>query len=150
MAKQVTIKDIAIMSGVSAGTVDRILHNRGNVSEASRAAVEKVLMKTGYRYNIHTSAISLKKAYKIVIAIPTAIPGEYWGMIERGEQSISLVKLLQVCEVYHIPIEDLIDLNYSPQRDAEVKADIASLLEHCHGKQLEVIRKFIEDIALAL
>ena len=84
MAKQVTIKDIAIMSGVSAGTVDRILHNRGNVSEASRAAVEKVLMKTGYRYNIHTSAISLKKAYKIVIAIPTAIPGEYWGMIQKG------------------------------------------------------------------
>ena len=25
---------------------------------------------------------------------------EYWGLIERGEQAISLVKLLQVCETY--------------------------------------------------
>ncbi len=92
----------------------------------------------------------LKGLTREAFCAPLYENSEYWGMIERGEQSISLVKLLQVCEVYHIPIEDLIDLNYSPQRDAEVKADIASLLEHCHGKQLEVIRKFIEDIALAL
>ena len=66
MAKQVKIKDIAKMAGVSSGTVDRILHNRGNVSAASREAVEKALQETGYRYNIHTSAVSLKKTYKIV------------------------------------------------------------------------------------
>ena len=40
MARQAKIKDIARMAGVSAGTVDRILHNRGNVSESSRKAVE--------------------------------------------------------------------------------------------------------------
>lgn len=84
MAKQVKIKDIAQMAGVSAGTVDRILHNRGNVSPASREAVERVLAKTGYKYNIHTSAVSLKKSYKVVIAIPTAIKGEYWGNIRKG------------------------------------------------------------------
>lgn len=72
------------MAGVSAGTVDRILHNRGNVSAASRKAVENVLARTGYKYNIHTSAVSLKKAYRIIIAIPTAIKGEYWGNIQRG------------------------------------------------------------------
>lgn len=75
---------------------------------------------------------------------------EYWGMIERGEQSISLAKLLQVCEVYHIPIEDLVDLNYSPQEDSNIRSEIITLLDHCHGKQLDVIRKFIADIALAL
>lgn len=47
MAKQIKIKDIARMAGVSAGTVDRILHNRGNVSASSRAAVEKVLAEIG-------------------------------------------------------------------------------------------------------
>ena len=65
MAKQVKIKDIAKMAGVSAGTVDRILHNRGNVSQASREAVERVLSEVGYRYNIHTSAISLRREYRI-------------------------------------------------------------------------------------
>ncbi len=84
MAKQVKIKDIAKMAGVSPGTVDRILHNRGNVSQASRTAVERALAETGYRYNIHTSAVSLKKSYKIVIAIPTAVKGEYWGSVLSG------------------------------------------------------------------
>jgi transcriptional regulator, LacI family len=37
------IKDIAIMSGVSTGTVDRIIHNRGKVSEEARVKVEEVL-----------------------------------------------------------------------------------------------------------
>ena len=55
MAKQLTITDIAKLAGVSAGTVDRILHRRGKVSERSRAAVEKVLAESGYRNNIHGS-----------------------------------------------------------------------------------------------
>ena len=38
-----TIKDIARMAGVSAGTVDRVLHNRGDVSPKSKAKVQKVL-----------------------------------------------------------------------------------------------------------
>ena len=84
MARQVKIKDIAQMAGVSAGTVDRILHNRGNVSEASRTAVERVLAETGYRYNIHTSAVSLRKEYRIAIAIPTAVKGEYWDSVQSG------------------------------------------------------------------
>ena len=40
MAKKVKIKEIAEMAGVAAGTVDRILHNRGMVSAQSREAVE--------------------------------------------------------------------------------------------------------------
>lgn len=84
MAKQVKIKDIAKMANVSAGTVDRILHNRGNVSEASRKAVEQALEITGYKYNIHTSAVSVTKTFKLAIAVPTAVSGEYWGSIIEG------------------------------------------------------------------
>ena len=43
MGKTYRIKDIAEMSGVSTGTVDRILHNRGKVSEEAQKKVEKVL-----------------------------------------------------------------------------------------------------------
>ena len=84
MAKQVKIKDIAKMAGVSAGTVDRILHNRGKVSKASREAVEKVLSEVDYKYNIHTSAISLRKEYRIVISTPMPGIGEYWGSVQSG------------------------------------------------------------------
>ncbi|HRR63028.1 MAG TPA: LacI family DNA-binding transcriptional regulator, partial [Paludibacteraceae bacterium] len=37
-SKKIRIKDIAKFSGVSKGTVDRVLHNRKGVSEKSRQA----------------------------------------------------------------------------------------------------------------
>ena len=43
MAQQLTIKQIAEKAGVSVGTVDRILHNRGSVSEEAMKAVQGVL-----------------------------------------------------------------------------------------------------------
>ena len=84
MAKQLTIADIAKLSGVSAGTVDRILHNRGKVAPATRAAVEKVLQESGYRFNIHTSAVALKKGYRITVTMPSSVDGEYWNQMLNG------------------------------------------------------------------
>ena len=51
--KNYKIKDIAAMAGVSVGTVDRVLHNRGDVSEKSRKKVEQVLEKILYLSLIH-------------------------------------------------------------------------------------------------
>lgn len=84
MQRKIRIKDIAEMAGVSAGTVDRILHNRGNVSESARIAVEKVLKKVNYKPNIHISGLSLKRKYKVVIATPHVMEGEYWESIHSG------------------------------------------------------------------
>lgn len=84
MAKQVKIKEIAEMAGVSAGTVDRVLHKRGKVSQASQEAVERVLEEVGYRYNIHTSAISFRKTFNIAVTIPNVNDGEYWDYIRKG------------------------------------------------------------------
>ena len=84
MKKRVRIKDIAVMAGVSAGTVDRVLHNRGNVSEEAREAVEKVLNEVEYKPNIHISGLSLKKTYEIVVTTPHASEGEYWEKTHNG------------------------------------------------------------------
>ncbi len=86
MQKRVRIKDISILSGVSPGTVDRIIHNRGNVSLKSREAVEKVLKEVGYRPNLHLSSISLKRKYVITIITPQIAIGEYWESIHKGIQ----------------------------------------------------------------
>lgn len=83
MAKN-RIKDVAQMAGVSPGTVDRVLHNRGNVSQESLKAVQKALGKMNYHSNIHVSAISLKKSYKIVVVIPQYGTGDYWEQITVG------------------------------------------------------------------
>lgn len=84
MSKQASIKDIARMAGVSPGTVDRILHNRGSVSDKRRIAVENALEAAGYKLNIHTSAVSFRKTINIAITTPQAHPGEYWESMERG------------------------------------------------------------------
>jgi len=84
MQRKIRIKDIAEMAGVSAGTVDRILHNRGNVSESARIAVEEVLKKVHYKPNIHISGLSLKRKYKVVITTPNVMKGEYWESIHSG------------------------------------------------------------------
>lgn len=84
MQRKIRIKDIAEMAGVSAGTVDRILHNRGNVSESARVSVEAVLKKVNYRPNIHITGLSLKRKYQVVITTPNVMGGEYWESIHFG------------------------------------------------------------------
>lgn len=84
MVKKIRIKDIANIAGVSAGTVDRVLHNRGHVAEEKRVKIEAVLKKMNYAPNVHISAISLRKKYKFIIAIPKSTNGEYWSFVEEG------------------------------------------------------------------
>lgn len=81
---------------------------------------------------------------------PLGENSDYWGQIERGEQPISLPKLLQVCEVYQIPIESVVMLDYQMQNNSQIREDIDELLGQCNEYQLEVIRKFISDIAMTL
>jgi len=83
-SQNLSVKEIARLAGVSAGTVDRVLHNRGNVSAKSRLAVEKVLDKYGYKYNIHASAISLRRSYTLLALVPAPGEGDYWDSVRMG------------------------------------------------------------------
>lgn len=65
--KNYTIKDIARMAGVSAGTVDRVLHNRGDVSAASREKVQKVLDEIDYHPNMFAIGLAAKKRYRVLV-----------------------------------------------------------------------------------
>ncbi|MDR2970193.1 MAG: LacI family DNA-binding transcriptional regulator [Tannerellaceae bacterium] len=93
MTKKYRIKDIAEMSGVSAGTVDRILHRRGKVSDDAREKVETVLKEIDYHPNLIARSLALKKQYHIYTLIPSYETGEYWETlstgIARAEQELS-------------------------------------------------------------
>ncbi|MDL2256540.1 substrate-binding domain-containing protein [Parabacteroides sp. OttesenSCG-928-G06] len=84
MSKTYRIKDIAELSGVSTGTVDRILHNRGKVSEEARKKVEKVLKEIDYHPNLIARSLALKKQYHLFTLIPSYQPGEYWELFAQG------------------------------------------------------------------
>lgn len=79
-----TIKDIARMAGVSAGTVDRVLHDRGDVSLKSREKVQKVLDEIDYQPNMFAIGLAAKKKYNFVCVIPYYIEHDYWDSVAAG------------------------------------------------------------------
>lgn len=79
-----TIKDIARMAGVSAGTVDRVLHNRGDVSSRSKEKVQKVLDEIHYQPNVFAIGLAAKKKYTFLCLIPYYIENDYWHSVTVG------------------------------------------------------------------
>lgn len=84
MNERIRIKDIAKQSGVSVGTVDRVLHNRPNVSKAARDKVEAVLKSINYQPNMYASALAYNKSYTFYCIIPKHESEAYWEEIEEG------------------------------------------------------------------
>lgn len=84
---KIRIKDIAKLSGVSVGTVDRVLHNRPNVSNIAREKVERALKEMDYRPNMYASALAYNKTYNFHCIIPKHESEAYWEEIEEGAMS---------------------------------------------------------------
>lgn len=82
--RNIRIKDIAKMAGVSVGTVDRVLHNRGKVSEDAKKKVDAVLGQTGYKPNLIARTLGSNKSLKIAALIPNPQQDEYWAFSESG------------------------------------------------------------------
>jgi LacI family transcriptional regulator len=90
---RVRIKDIAILAGVSAGTVDRVLHNRGEVSEKTRDRIMSIIRKSDYQTDILASTLATKKTFRIAALIPEGTENSpFWKYplagIEEGLQEI--------------------------------------------------------------
>ncbi|MCD8184680.1 MAG: LacI family DNA-binding transcriptional regulator [Bacteroides sp.] len=85
--ERIRIKDIAKMADVSVGTVDRVIHGRSGVSEASRKRVEEILEKLNYQPNMYASALASNKKYAFACLLPQHERGEYWTDVETGIQN---------------------------------------------------------------
>lgn len=93
-----SIKDIAAKAKVSIGTVDRVLHNRGRVSEETRDRVQRIVQKLGYRPNIHARNLSLDKVYRFAVIMPRfSQDSEYWRFPAKG-----IDKACQELEMYKV------------------------------------------------
>lgn len=81
---KITINDVARLSGLSKGTVDRVIHNRGEVSKKSYDKVMEVIRELGYEPNIYASILASRKDHSVVVLVPEYSVGEYWEMADRG------------------------------------------------------------------
>ncbi|TAL80002.1 MAG: LacI family transcriptional regulator [Bacteroidetes bacterium] len=68
--KKARIKDIARLAGVSIGTVDRVLHDRGEVADKTRQKVQKILKETNYSPNLMAQVLKSKKQFNLVSLLP--------------------------------------------------------------------------------
>jgi LacI family transcriptional regulator len=82
--KNITIKDIARLAGVSAGTVDRVLHNRGRVSTEALARVNKILDEIDYKPNVIARTLGSNRTYRIAALIPNPEQDPYWAQSRAG------------------------------------------------------------------
>lgn len=72
------------MANVSVGTVDRVIHNRGEVSEDSKKKILEILEKTGYKPNLMARNLSSGKHYALAAVVPNPEQDEYWNMVREG------------------------------------------------------------------
>ena len=76
--KRIRIKDIAVAAGVSAGTVDRVIHNRGNVKPAIEKKVRQVMQALDYQPNILASTLANNKVTRIGVVLPDHSQDAFW------------------------------------------------------------------------
>jgi LacI family transcriptional regulator len=82
--KSIRIKDIALLAGVSVGTVDRVLHSRGRVSEDALKKVVSVLEQIDYKPNLIARTLGSNKTYRIAALIPNPEQDPYWASSKSG------------------------------------------------------------------
>ncbi|WP_298237053.1 LacI family DNA-binding transcriptional regulator [uncultured Algibacter sp.] len=81
----VGIKDIAKHAGVSTGPVDKVLNNRGGVSEATKKKILKAIEELGYTPNILASRLKSAKTYNIAVLFPKGSDDNpFWYEHEKG------------------------------------------------------------------
>lgn len=80
-----TIKDVAERAGISTGTVDRILHNRGRFSPETARRVYRAVKELDYEPNLLARNLSTSKTCRLAVILP--YPGQdshYWSLPLAG------------------------------------------------------------------
>lgn len=117
----IRIVDIAREAGVSTGTVDRVIHNRGRVSQKKKEQVERVLKEMNYEPNMAARMLASGKQYSIAVVAPQFENGSYWGLVNKGiSQAASELKK------FNVTISFLFFNQYSVSSFNECAAEVLS------------------------
>nr|WP_083572296.1 LacI family DNA-binding transcriptional regulator [Flavobacterium johnsoniae] len=84
---------MAELANVSPGTVDRIIHNRGQAAQETVDKVNSIIEEFGYKRNILASNLALNKKFHFAVFLPKSEKLEYWKSqvdgIEKAAQEFS-------------------------------------------------------------
>ncbi|MBO1306266.1 LacI family DNA-binding transcriptional regulator [Enterococcus sp. 669A] len=83
--KNISIKEIAKLSGVSTATVSRVINNNGRFSEETRQKVLRVMEETGYQMNYSAKTLRMNKSFSIGILVPDITNYFFANVVEKIE-----------------------------------------------------------------
>ncbi len=81
---KIRIKDIALEAGVSVGTVDRVLHNRGRVAKDVEEKVKEAIRLLNYQPNLAARSLARNRNHKIAVVLPPHKEDEFWRAQRKG------------------------------------------------------------------
>ncbi|WP_373517040.1 substrate-binding domain-containing protein [Pricia sp.] len=84
MKSKATIKEIAKLANVSIGTVDRVIHKRGDVSKNTTERIQKIMGEIDYEPNTFARNLALNKNFQIAVLLPEHGKEEYWSTPMKG------------------------------------------------------------------
>ena len=119
---KIRIKDIAELAGVSEGTVDRVIHKRGDVSAKSMEAVKKVLEEINYTPNLIARSLASKKQFHFICLFPEHKSGDYWQSVSNG---------------FDLAAEEFVHYNVRVEKRYFNQFDIQSFI-NVYGEVLEI------------
>lgn len=85
---RVTIEDVAKLSGVSRGTVSRVLNGGLNVSPSTHKRVLEVIKRIGYQPDIHARRTAGGKSYTVSVILPMIGTDFYARLVKGIEQKL--------------------------------------------------------------
>jgi len=95
-----TIRDIAALAGVSRGTVDRVLHNRGRVAPEIEERIQAIIRECNYKPSRAAQQLSMRKQGIRCGFISRVDQNGFWSIIIR-----SMTRAEQELAEYGIAIE---------------------------------------------
>lgn len=72
---------------------------------------------------------------------------QYYAQLERGERNFTVEKIVRLCSVFHIGIENIIEIApYETENTEELCKTLTKELEGLSFTQLSIVEKFIHEI----
>jgi LacI family transcriptional regulator len=125
MNPRIRIKDIAEQTGVSIGTVDRVIHNRGHVARDVKERVLQTMERLGYEPNIIGRMLANNKAFRIAAIMPDWHQDQYWVQPKEGiEKAIAGTQHYNVqVEFFYFPMFDAAGFQQSARKALDSRPD---------------------------
>ena len=147
MRKNIRIKDIALKAGVSIGTVDRVLHQRGEVSDDTKKKIQHIIDELDYRPNLLASSLASKKSIVFATLMPKAVSQDtYWSKpqlgVEKAMHQLKAygVKILQ----FYFEMDDSSSFSIEAEKLLQVAPDAVMLAPWAKREAILFTRKLDE------